>query len=414
MAQTDLTYSRLLPPNQTHLEGAMVNAIMPRPETLPEVIKTLYRPDDIASRLLPWQGWAFDAPVWPKRPHAWDMDTVDELRRAIIKGSWNAHRSQGTLGGYRTIARWLGAEIPFAVTPPAKTYLGESLSIAQRNAALARYPQIRVYPYRHEGIAHGIFPEYNAFGSVGHPVESSAPDRLGEQAYWWQSGEETPITTLRLTPPAEIFGSGQIEVRRPGKSGRGTYLSHFCCYIPETTAKQRLYRISLDQAYTQDLASVHMALVQPNIYTQSVPFEGVALTGKRRGFILDSPLNGFILRTNAHDRLFKRLVAVDPTKELPARWAGSFANASRLGFPPYTAELGVRIRSSIFSRQAGRYVYGFLPEINRTVKRVLEVLDGLSRVKAVRDRVLAHIRTWTPARAGRWKCGTLKCGQVIF
>ena len=126
----------LLPPNRSALESAVVDALhtLEHPERL---LSTLYNPDAIAAPLLPWLAWGRDVLAWPS-------DADETQRRQLTARSWHLHRRMGTLSGLRELAAVFGGTITKAITPPAKLFAAPALTVAERNAFVARYPQLRI------------------------------------------------------------------------------------------------------------------------------------------------------------------------------------------------------------------------------------------------------------------------------
>lgn len=393
----------LLPANQTALEAALVEASTPQSETQPENIKPLYRPEDIPAPLLPWLAWANDVPVWP----AW---ATEKVRRAITAGSWDVHRRQGTLTAYRTVARWLNAEVPYAITPPAKTHLGKSLTVAERNGLLARLTQIRVYPFRSRSTAKGTVFIKETYPGAAHLEPSDATDRYRFHAMWWDGEQETPLTTVTHHASEGDY----YEIRQPAAKKYGTHAgAAIGGWLMESTAASRLFSIRPGKPYLQTQDLLHLKPVTAASEPVTARYVSVSIANQRgnKRFCDGDFLTGWPLASDLWTPNYQRFPVLDKDR------AGSFAflDSTRLGFPPYLAELGVRIRSRRGKRHVGRFINGMFGQRGKTQKRVDEVIAGLRNVKATRDQVLAHVRTWDLAKASpAWISGKVICGQAIY
>lgn len=88
--------SRLLPPNSTRLERALVDAITPSIEAIPVDYHTLWNPAACPIQLLPWLAWAWSI-------DSWDPEWSEEEKRAAVAGAIAAQRRKGTRGAVEDV-----------------------------------------------------------------------------------------------------------------------------------------------------------------------------------------------------------------------------------------------------------------------------------------------------------------------
>ena len=405
MPETTLA-ALLLPPNRSALESAVAQTLHTR--THPErTIATLHQPGaagGIAAPLLPWLAWGVDVLAWPRT-------AVEAQRRQLTAASWRMHRQMGTLAGMREIAGVFGASIQRAIVPPAKTFLGAPVSVAQRNAFLARYPQLRVYPNRRRGqrvgaMLRGLLPGHAAF-----PVQTDAALRLMPQAFLWQDGHETALQAMeREVQKTGATALQVLEVRMPGTALHRSFCGQPVRWITPSDAAHRMYRLQLDVPYIDSREVLHRTAVQPGLGVIDVRYEMATEPGIARGLFAGRHVLGHLVHSTAADRIFKRMHLFDPTVSVARRGASSFCDATRLTMPAHHAELAVRMRGTAHPRQAGRYVRGFLIASDRAAYH--DTMSAMRNVARSSDRIAIDSAVTRPFTAGMARlAGTAYAGE---
>ncbi len=388
----EVTLRSLLPQNRTALEASIADAIDTTAHD-ERTISMLYRPHGVEIRLLPWLAWSVDVLAWPRSAN-------ETTRRRLASGSWRLHRLQGTLAGFREIAEVFGGEIVGAITPPAKLYAAPALTREERNAFVARYPQLRLYRHRTVGSRVGL----HCGDTLGRwsPVQSDALLRLTPRAYLWRDGVETELaaierTTTRVTRQAETV----TEVRAPGRAAGRSFCAAHPRHLVVSDAARRIYRVRLTEAYRDSAETLRRTVVQPaehNLAPVSVHFDAVATPGVERGLFAARPLNGCLQRSTARDRMFQRLYLFDPEIEVIRRTATLHCDAGRLGMPAHHAELAVRVPGTASRQAAGRYCRGYLVATNKAA--LGDCLAAMRDVMRASDRIGIDTTLSRPARAG--------------
>lgn len=90
----------LLPPNATKAERALEGATS-RISDVPLRIRESWDPDTCPVALLPWLAWAFSVDEW-------DPDWPEDVKRAVIRTSYDQHRKKGTVASVRRSLRTIG------------------------------------------------------------------------------------------------------------------------------------------------------------------------------------------------------------------------------------------------------------------------------------------------------------------
>jgi len=408
---SEATFTRLLPPNQTDVEGALVQSGATPADTDAGIaaIRTLYDPATMRAAWLPWLAWARDVPLWPR----W---LTEEVRRALVRDSRNLHRRAGTQGGLAALARYAGGTLLRADTPRTRTYCGPGLTIAEREAFLARYPQLRIYPYCTAGQRQGamFYKLFLSGRAKDSPLATDAPVRLGAQTYLWDAGSEQPLTSV--TEEVETVTNTAEQVRRvavPGTAGQGTFAGSVPHYLTASDAAKRLYSLREQIAYSVQERTLHAAPISPGLDPISLRWDWGADTGQRRGILLGADYCGSAcVGSTAATRLYRRCYLFDPERTLSARGAVLFVGAQRLRFPPFRADLTVRLQGKRCRRQTGRWVTGCLASAPR--ERYRAMVGALAWSCAARDRVYLNTKTYAPATAGNiHKAGGLVAGAYV-
>ncbi len=398
-------FRQLLPPNRTALESAVAQTLFEREHPVRD-IATLYRADTLAAPLLPWLAWSQDVLAWP-------ADADETLRRTLTAGAWAMHRRMGTLAGLREMAGYQGATIRRAIVPPSKTYAGVSLTAAERNAFVQRYPQLRIYPQRVSGRRVGAMLARCFAGVAVHPVQTDAAMRLAPQAYLYRDGVETPLqSTERTTTSTQQTAHTFLKVRQPGAAPRASFVGRAGRWLLASQAGQRMYRLTVETPYIDSREQLRRVAVSPGLQLLDVRYDWTTGTGRATGVHAGAHVAGHLRPSTARERIYKRLWLFDPEIEVLRRGALSFAGATRLTMPAHHAELALSIPGRKHPRAAGRWLSGYV--IAGDHQRYHDTLAGLRRVARASDRIGIDTATTRPllargavlagaAVAGEWR-----------
>lgn len=383
-----MTVATLLPPNASTLERAVEQAGAPSDNA--DALRPIYRPATIPDSTLPWLAWAFDVPLWPSDPAE---------RRGIVADSWRLHRIRGTLGGLKSVARYAGAEVAGVIRPPAKVYASPSLTRDERNAFVARYPQLRIYRYRTQGNRVGI----HCGDTMGRwmPVQSDAQLRILPRAYVYKDGAETELSVIErttTTKTATAESSTVTEVSIPGAEGRLSFVNRYPQYLTVTTAASRFYRMTLQQSYQDSKETLRRTTVEPSMSPIDVKPDAIAQTGEAAGVHAGQFVARHIMPSTASDRIYKRMYLFDPAVEVIRRSATMNLNTGRLGMPAHHAELAVRVPGARQKQAVARFVRGYLVAADQAV--LTDCLNAMRNMARASDRVLINTTIQRPAQAG--------------
>lgn len=344
---------------------------------------------------------------------AWRRAKTDAERRGLVKAGIQRHRIKGTLAGFRLAATDAGAELVRAVTPPAKLFASPALTLAERNAFIGRYPQLRLYRYRVIGQRQGAMLHRAHLGGGAFPLISDAWLRILPRAYLWRDGAEVELTAVeRTTTSATRQAETVTEVRAPGQATGLAFCALYPRHLAKSNAASRIYRVKLAETYQEERDAVRRTAVQPGLSTIDVHYDQIALPGQAVGLFAGQLLTGQLRTSTARDRLYQRLYLFDPEVAVGRRTAGLHLNQGRLSMPAFHAELSVRISGRIQPTAAWRFTHGHL--VAQPQDNLGDCLEAMRDVARGADRIAIDTAINRPATAGEHnQAGALAAGAWI-
>ena len=188
----------LLPPNHTQLEEAF-DLSGARIDELAVDVQKLVRPWETPATHLAWLAWGLSVDLW-------EPEWSEEKHRALAARALPMHARKGTQASIAEHIRIMGADPRRFIVPPAKTFLMETLIEAEREAFLARFRQLRIYPfvargtYRFAHFTSSAFGRAKAFLDAACIKDVGAWSRYVRTAKLWDRGMETTLTIRAVTP----------------------------------------------------------------------------------------------------------------------------------------------------------------------------------------------------------------------
>jgi len=333
---------------------------------------------------------------------AWRRATTDAERRALVKAGIVRHRIKGTLAGFRLAAKDAGAELVGAITPPAKLFAGAGLTAAERNAFVARYPQLRIYRYRNRSQRVGAML-HACHAGASHFCSTTARERIAPRAMLWRAGV---VTALRLDEE-----SGVASIVVPGTAGRGGFCGTHARFAARLDAAARSYRVRLSDVYQAgDL--LRRIPLRVGLEPIDVRYDLVAEPGVEAGLFAGRWLVGTLRASTARDRLYQRLYLFDADVAVTRREVVQHLNQGRLSLPAFHAELAVRIRGRAHPGAAWRFVHGCLVAQPRS--NFDDCMEAMRDVARGADRIAINTVINRPAAAGEHNvAGALLAGAWI-
>lgn len=411
----------LLPPNRTSFETA-ADLTGARIDDLPVDLPKLVRPSEIPLPHLPWLAWALSVDLW-------DATWPEDKRRALTAHALPMHARKGTAASIAEHIRIIGAEPRRFIVPPGKTFMVPSYRAEEREAYLARFAQLRVYPYVARGtyrFAHftsKAFGRERAYLNACMVEDVGAWSRFVRTAKLWDRGVETTLAVRSVAPEAlgRVDAVAFDEVVLAPKPTAAVHLDAppkvRVFLIDDLGVRQRIIRIPRDagydfrlgrETYTTAWPNAELIDVRPEAVAEVHAGQPTALYTTRRQFIAGRCLPPTI----AWRFLYARWHIHDPDRVPDERKRATHLGFTRLGMPPYHAEIQTRVVGHRAPRTAGLFVNGHLVAGSR--KPIADVREAIRVSKALRDRILIDTRTWRMPRPGdRIAIGSSTLGQLI-
>ena len=411
----------LLPPNHTQLEEAF-DLSGARIDELAVDVQKLVRPWETPATHLAWLAWGLSVDLW-------EPEWSEEKHRTLAARALPMHARKGTQASIAEHIRIIGADPRRFIVPPAKTFLMETLIEAEREAFLARFRQLRIYPfvargtYRFAHFTSSAFGRAKAFLDAACIKDVGAWSRYVRTAKLWDRGMETTLTIRAVTPESvgRFHAAAFDEVVLGAKPTSALHLDAppraNAFLVDDFGVAQRLIRIPRDASYSYRLGRETYTTSYPNADLIDVRPQSVAERHEGQPNALYATQHQFIEGKHlppsiAWRHIYERWHIHDPERVPDVRLHSTHIGFTRLGIPPYHAEIRTRISGAQAPRTAGLFVNGYLMRGNR--RPISAIREAVRVSKSLRDRILLDTRTYRLPRAGdRLKAGTVTIGRFI-
>ena len=411
----------LLPPNHTQLEEAF-DLSGARIDELAVDVQKLVRPWETPATHLAWLAWGLSVDLW-------EPEWSEEKHRTLAARALPMHARKGTQASIAEHIRIIGADPRRFIVPPAKTFLMETLIEAEREAFLARFRQLRIYPfvargtYRFAHFTSSAFGRAKAFLDAACIKDVGAWSRYVRTAKLWDRGMETTLTIRAVTPESvgRFHAAAFDEVVLGAKPTSALHLDAppraNAFLVDDFGVAQRLIRIPRDASYSYRLGRETYTTSYPNADLIDVRPQSVAERHEGQPNALYATQHQFIEGKHlppsiAWRHIYERWHIHDPERVPDVRLRSTHIGFTRLGMPPYHAEIRTRISGAQAPRTAGLFVNGYLMRGNR--RPISAIREAVRVSKSLRDRILLDTKTYRLPRAGdRLKTGTVTLGRFI-
>lgn len=412
----------LLPDNRTAFEEA-ADLTGARVSELPVDLRDLVKPFDVSTTHLPWLAWGLSVDLW-------DKDWTEEKKRSRTARSLPFHAIKGTQTAIAEALAVMGAEARRFIVPPSKTFMSKALTEEERAAYLDRFAQLRVYPFIQRGVS-GINTRFlsapdgpgTSFMGPNNPVAPQGT-RYVRTATVYDRGEETTIT-VRTVKPESVGSFEAIEYDEVVIAAKPTAALHLnggakakAYLIDDFGVRKRIVRIPRAVNYSYRLGREQYTTVLPDGDLIDVRPQFVAEThdAQQTSVFPGAPgqrvLGACLPETISWRHLYERWHIHDPERVLEERKRSTHLGYTRLGMPPYNAEVVTRIKGRRHPRTAGQYVNGFIVAASR--KPIADAREAVRVSKSLRDKVLINTKTYRLPRPGdRQDVGSITIGEYI-
>lgn len=383
----------LLPKNATPRERA-IEALNAERHPFPhELIRALRDPWSCPEHLLPFL--AHDLSV-----DYWRNDWPVLRQRSVIARSIALHRRKGTLWSMREAADLADARLVDHKTPPEGYFAAPDLSKEEIDAYIELHPKVRILFASERGTWSDVdgWVSDNGFVEEATVGVYDGEALYGRKAVYSHRGVERPLRLAVLQ--ADIASRAGVQIESVFIPGQGAAFSHADEFAADDSFADafddppRSYTYALPRDYVHDASRLELTRVPVGFSPRDMRYRRESEKGLDTAptiFAGDYAGEGFAGVNDALFLLADVLRLVDPSISSPLVNSGGFADHSRVGFPPHTAELQVDWimkappRSAIF---AGSDFVGDAPAPPRDEARMEEVLDAIMATKRATDKVL--------------------------
>lgn len=381
-----MTESILPPRNRTPVKVALDTVADARIGFAPPIRAVKSDKDAPADYLAPlaWE-WGIDI---------WDKDWSDAKKRDVIAQSFELHRLKGTEAGLRAYLALVGADLQQVITHKHKAFASRAISKEQRDAWLARMPQIRVYLVSETGTKGADAFCGSAFAGHAFARLDRAEAIYGRKAVLREpDGTETSLRRSRVEEITETRTAVEYDrVYIPGDSGPAAFVGRFVgrSFASRTLKPAKVVTYALDRQYVSARSELHLSTVSPGLDPIDVKYERISDRGTAGpGLFANRAGRGFAVADRGEWMLYDRVYLFDKTVDTPWIRAHSFAGHSRIGRAPYNAEVLAVAITPKRRRQAhvGHFFAGraFTSAENRS--KLFATYEAARAAKALRDRV---------------------------
>ena len=396
----------------TGLEKAMADVDADRSMAVPaELVYSVWDPDTIDIKLLPYLAWAMGVSYWND---GWSETT----KRAWVKTQWLFKSTRGTNRALKVAVDYAGRDVSpngYSVdkitTQPQKIFSGPSLTREQREAWMQALPQVRTWRINESadapisksfyggrgnlrqrdrrfllgGVNSPLFPSPSPLESPVDvrvaPIPSSALSRMKRRVRWIENGEETDVTVTEAEGFFQLHRSAPEGLRV--FSGRPFNLGRF--FIP-SDAWKRLITIqpTPNLAWRSPLTPTLEAVT-------SEPERVVVPTQRTFNVISNTPMFGAFIPSTAARRIFHRYAVLDPAVRQFRRPPVQFMGTGRYGFPSFTAEVDVSVKTQLKPWKAGLWFYQpghkkfYIPHDFQPLREIRNAILG---ARSMNDKIL--------------------------
>ncbi|WP_315768368.1 MULTISPECIES: phage tail protein I [unclassified Bradyrhizobium] len=339
----------ILSPNATEYERTLASQV----ERLLQIdipIRQLWNPWTCPENLLPYLAWALSVDLW-------DSEWPLTKRRSVVANAIKHHQIKGTLKAIETYVDLVDSKVLKATTPPAKVFSGPSLNKEQREAWLAKLPQVRIYQNYLRGAARRrIFSggsRYSSFLEKKFPTPNEAITRLSKRASWVVNGVETDTKIDNEGTYFRLY----IKAVRPYSTFCNTPLGLKKKFPMPSTAASRIVTIA------PIVSAPWRRAVGPQIEPVSTTPELITISGKEGKAVYSGrPIHKrFFVPSMAPYHTYERYAVNDGSAADAKRPSIQFMGVGRYGIEPRSAELKIQMQTR-WSKYKARLAQPFSPK----------------------------------------------------
>jgi phage tail P2-like protein len=350
--------------------------------TYAEIIRDQWDPYAIRYMNLPYLAWAMGVNLWEED---WD----ETFRRWWVANQWELKSQRGSLLGTKRFVEAVGGKVVKAIVPPSKFFPTTSYTDADRAAYVARFPQLRLYPFvGRVQLPYLCFPAKILIGAPPnqtkkftkngnftgplrkfYPTAQDAGGNYTRTATLWDRGIETQLTFRTVTDFNAKYGvTTYDEVMLPARLNNHYYMGEDGKYLlpkghPTRQNKYGIFlgaddgtlarmiriprdgRLNLSQAkaiYQTIVPGGQLINLYPDYVAEIHPTAKTRLfggVGKVKQFMQGK----YLPPTCSWQFLYERWYILDRDRAPDYRKGWTYMGVARLGIPRYSAVLKIEM-----------------------------------------------------------------------
>jgi phage tail P2-like protein len=399
--------------------------------TYAELVKDQWDPWRISYRNLGYLAWA-------QGVNLWEDDWDEMFRRWWVANQWTFKYYRGSDLGLKMAVEAVNGKIVRLTRPPALFYPGAALTEAERLAYVARFPQLRLYPYAprpqlpwlnylggvtykggpphyvHNGRFFGplrkFYPtNFNAGGqylracTVFEPRTGLETQCTVRRVYGVLAGHQKPIYYDEITLPARhdnhfYPGADNKYYLLPKNYPLNHTRRHAVVLGALDATAERLVRVPRDGSLDITQWQAIFQTIVPDLNPLKVRPEWVYVKHPwhKYQFYCNRTIGRkrYLVKSDAWMYLYERWYLFDPTRLPDYRTANTYMGRSRFGIRKYSAEAKI----AAFWHWPKRYSYygGFMGPgrffAPQNTKRIEQLHRAVTASMAARDTIAINTR----------------------
>ena len=355
--------------------------------------------------------------AWERSVDLWYDDWSLERKRHVAANWYAYERLKGKVEGYRQFFALVGSTLKSVTAPLQEIFPEPGWTDAEREAFLAQFCQIRIYPLVPViEFNDGLFLAAEAFSDafvndVAPTPYSVTIDTVVREARLFdpRTAQETALTRREMVEQTVHFGQAyQFEDVILPAVRDGLYVNDYLDqtrFLAVDDAPERIIRAAIERPYEVAVSSPQWSTVVPDGKLISIrpdlirepfddvgPFLDAMEVGLGEGCYLSADL--------AWQHIYERFYLYDRERDrdLPAGEGGSYVGHAQLGIPPFTADLKVEVLGQRDPDEFADYPDGYL--IPDDLTRLERTLEATRACMSDRDTIYLITQTRRERRFG--------------
>lgn len=383
-----------------------------------ELIRDNWDPFKVATRNIGFLAFAMGVTLW-------DDEWPEQTKRQWIADQWEFKAKRGTEEAFRMALSLWGYTLVEVLTPPQGFYASEEFTKEQRDAWLARMPQLRIRVGRTTGKANPADEWFagESFAGEAFAMPNDGHLLLNRRGFLRQNGVDTPLQSVVTTTSVSNRVVTDVErIAIPGVSSQGWFAGEDFVgeedkFTNVAEVEARLVTVRLDRSYVHEESTLGLTTADVGLEPLDVRYQRISDIGDGTDAWfagVDFAGEAFALPDDAGELLADVLFLHDPSVAVPMTAGISFAGVDRVGIEPNTAELMIDLHQVAEAGGwfADKSFAGESFAIEDDDKARDNALRACVAAKALRDTVLVSFAPRRPlqfsdpitatTRAGDW------------